>query len=111
MKSEVYKKVLLASLATTMAVAPLGNVAAMSQDETVYVNLGSAGEAQSISVTEHLINDLKENELWDETVLEDIENLNGYETFAVDGSKVTWQANNKDIYYLANTYLELCMND
>lgn len=107
MKSEVYKKVLLASLATTMAVAPLGNVAAMSQDETVYVNLGSAGEAQSISVTEHLINDLKENELWDETVLEDIENLNGYETFAVDGSKVTWQANNKDIYYRGKTTKEL----
>ena len=107
MKSEVYKKVLLVSLATTMAVAPLGNVAAMSQDETVYVNLGSAGEAQSISVTEHLINDLKENELWDETVLEDIENLNGYETFAVDGSKVTWQANNKDIYYRGKTTKEL----
>lgn len=107
MRSKTYKNILLVTMAATIMIMPASGALALSQDETVYVKLGNGGETQSISVTEHLINDLKENELLDKTILEDIENLNGYETFSVDGSRVTWQANNKDIYYRGTTTKEL----
>lgn len=107
MRSKIYRNILLTALASAMVIAPVPSVLAMSQDETVYVKIGSDGATQNISVTEHLVNDLKENELLDQSILEDIENLNGYETFTVDGSNLTWQANNKDIYYRGTTTKEL----
>jgi len=107
MKNKIYQNALLTTLAAATIIAPVPSVLAMSQDETVYVKAGSDGATQNISVTEHLINDLKENELLDQSILEDIENLNGYETFTVDGSSLTWQANNKDIYYRGTTTKKL----
>lgn len=107
MRSKIYQNILLTTLAAATIVAPVPSVLAMSQDETVYVKMDSDGKARNISVTEHLINDLKENQLLDQSILDDIENLNGYETFTVDGSNLTWQANNKDIYYRGTTTKEL----
>lgn len=107
MKSKIYQNVLLTTLAAATVIAPVPSVLAMSQDETVYVKTESNGAVQNISVTEHLINDLKENQLLDQSILVAIENLNGYETFTVDGSNLTWQANNKDIYYRGTTTKEL----
>lgn len=107
MRSKIYQNILLTTLAAATIVAPVPSVLAMSQDETVYVKMDSDGKARDISVTKHLINDLKENQLLDQSILDDIENLNGYETFTVDGSNLTWQANNKDIYYRGTATKEL----
>lgn len=76
---------------------------AYSQDETVYVKLQSTGEVQNISVTEHLINDDKKQELIDHSFLKDIENLNGFETFTIENDSVKWNATGKDIYYSGTT--------
>lgn len=76
---------------------------AYSQDETVYVKLQSTGEVQNISVTEHLINDDKKQELIDHSFLKDIENLNGFETFTIENNSVKWNAAGKDIYYSGTT--------
>lgn len=93
-------------VATTMALLPTP-VYAMTQDETVYVKLQANGDAQEISVVEHLKNDLGENELFDQTILQDMENLNGFESFVVDGQNVTWAADGEDIYYRGKTDKEL----
>ncbi len=82
-------------------------VYALSQDETVYVKLQASGTAEEISVVEHLKNDLGEDELFDQTILQDLENLNGFESFVVDGENVTWAAGGKDIYYRGKTQKEL----
>lgn len=80
---------------------------AISQDETVYVKLQASGAAEEISVVEHLKNDLGKGELLDQTILQDLENLNGFESFVVDGENVTWSADGKDIYYRGKTQKEL----
>ena len=83
------------------------SAAALSQDETVYAKLQSDGSAKYVSVTRHLINDLKENELFDESILSDLENLNGFEGFVQYGNTIRWNANGKDIYYRGATEKEL----
>lgn len=75
------------------------NVFALSQDETVYAKLQTNGETKTISVTKHLLNDEKNNELNDLSNLGNIENINGFETWNLNGQKISWQANGKDIYY------------
>ncbi len=83
------------------------SAAALSQDETVYAKLQNDGSAKYISVTKHLINDLKENELFDESILNELENLNGFENFTQDNGTIKWNANGKDIYYRGTTEKEL----
>lgn len=83
------------------------SVMALSQDETVYAKLQNDGSAKYVSVTKHLINDLKENELFDESILSELENLNGFENFTQDNGTIKWNANGKDIYYRGTTEKEL----
>ncbi len=95
---QIIKSSISISLAATLALAPC-SAYAMTQDETVYVKMQPSGATEQISVTKHLINDLKDVRLNDKSILENIENLNGYEEFTTDGESVTWQANGADIYY------------
>lgn len=105
------KKFLKNSLCFTMAGAlallPVTPSLAMTQDETVYVKLSENGETKQISVVKHLINDLKETELFDRTALMDLENLNGFESFVADGENVKWEAKGNDIYYRGVSQKEL----
>lgn len=105
------KKFLKNSLCFTMAGAlallPVTPSLAMTQDETVYVKLSENGETKQISVVEHLVNDLKENELFAKTTLKDLENLNGFESFVVEGENVRWKAQGEDIYYRGTAEKEL----
>ncbi len=82
-------------------------VSALSQEETVYAKLQSNGNVQTISVTEHLINDLRDNDLFDKSILTNIENLNGFEGFVVDGENIKWNAQGADIYYRGDATKEL----
>ena len=104
------KKVLTSSMclatAGILALSPVPTFA-LTQDETVYVKLQANGEVKKISVTEHLLNDLKDNELFDKSILTGIENLNGFEGFVVDGENVKWDAQGKDIYYRGEATKEL----
>lgn len=104
------KKVLTSSMclatAGMLALSPVPTFA-LTQDETVYVKLQANGEVKKISVTEHLLNDLKDNELFDKSILTGIENLNGFEGFVVDGENVKWDAQGKDIYYRGEATKEL----
>lgn len=101
------KNSLCFTIAGALALLPATPSFAMVQDETVYAKLNESGETKQISVVEHLINDAKEKELFDQTVLKDLENLNGFEGFVVDGEKVKWDAEGKDIYYRGMTEKEL----
>lgn len=102
-----WKNSLCFTMAGALALVPATPSLAMMQDETVYVKLHETGETREISVVEHLINDLKENELFDQTILKNLENLNGFESFVVDDVNVKWQAQGKDIYYRGTAEKEL----
>lgn len=103
---KVTKSILMFTTAGVMALSPCP-VGALTQNETVYVKLQPNGATDYISVIEHLKNDLSEAELFDETILENLENLNGFEGFTVDGKNVKWDAQGKDIFYRGTTNKEL----
>ncbi len=73
------------------------------KDETVYVVADSNGTAQNVIVSEHLMNAKGAKTIQDESELKDIENVNGYEKFTQNGTKLTWDANGNDIYYRGTT--------
>ncbi len=107
---KISKNLTYLAMAGAVAIVPCLpglSAAAMSQDETVYAKLQNDGSAKYISVTKHLINDLKENELFDESILSELENLNGFENFTQDNGMIKWDANGKDIYYRGTTEKEL----
>lgn len=89
-------------LATMLAFMP-ANTYAMSQDETVYAKLQPNGETSYTSVTKHLINDLRDNKLNDQTILHNIQNLNGFESYTLKNNNLSWNANGNDIYYSGET--------
>ena len=92
------KKVVATSLIGLMLFQTLP-VYALTKDEVVYSKLDETGKVKYTTVTEHLINDDKLDKIKDISDLKDIENTNGEESFSIDGTNVTWNANGNDIYY------------
>ncbi len=104
------QKAICCGLAAALALAPIAmplNAAALSQDETVYAKLLPSGEVDYVSVTEHLQNDQQADKITTKTVLDGIENLNGFEGFTLNGENLIWEAKGKDIYYSGKTTQDL----
>ncbi len=101
------KNIIGLTIAGVTALMPAGATCALTQDETVYVKLGSNGTAYETSVVEHLKNEKKDYQLFDKTTLRDVENLNGFESFVVEDGRVIWNADGEDIYYRGKTQQEL----
>lgn len=99
------KKALLIMIGLLL-INPL-NIRALSKDETVYAKIGSSGKVKSVLVTEHLINNDKLDTINDVTSLTNIKNLNGNETFSIDGKSINWKTNKGDIYYQGSSDKEL----
>lgn len=104
---KIYQNIASATIAGLVAILPVNSAFALSQDETVYVKLQDSGVPRNISVTKHLLNDDKSATLLDQTILQNLENLNGFEDFHLDGKIVSWQAAGRDIYYRGTTNQEL----
>jgi putative membrane protein len=60
-----------------------------AKEETVYVFTDEYGEQRDITVSNWLKNPDKKDKLEDESVLQDIENVKGDETFDKDGDMIT----------------------
>lgn len=88
----------IGAVVLALALAPL-SVNAMTKNEIIYSNMNYNGEFYKTIVNNHLTLDGEKEELEDETKLKNILNLNGKETYKLDGSKVTWQNLGKDIFY------------
>lgn len=102
--SKILKNSLCGLMAVTLAAMPL-NVYATSvpQEETIYAKLQPNGEVDYSSVSKHLFNNSRSETLTDMTILKDVENINGFETYKTDGERLIWQTNGKDIYYKGKT--------
>ena len=72
---------------------------AAKKEETVYVFTDAKGSQKKITVSNWLKNENGDDTLNDETTLDDVENVEGDETFKQDGDKLTWDAKGNDIYY------------
>lgn len=80
---------------------------AYTKDETVYTKLNADGSEKMTIVSEHIKNDDEAKTLEDLTTLSNIMNVNGDETFTLDGDKITWNSEGNDIYYQGKTDKQL----
>lgn len=83
------------------------NAFALTKDETIYAKLGTNGETNYVSAVEHLVNDENSATMKDWSNLTGIENLNGFESFVVNGEEIVWAAEGNDIYYSGEASKEL----
>ncbi len=79
---------------------------ALSKDETIYAKLNSDGSTNSITVSEHLNNN-GSMEIIDRSHLNNINNVNGDETYTKKDDKLVWETKGNDIYYQGDTSEEL----
>lgn len=77
------------------------------KDETVYVLANANGSTNKIIVSDHLTNADGDTTLTEESLLRDVENVKGDETFTENGDTRTWNANGSDIYYRGTTTEQL----
>ena len=116
-KNRKIKRSLTTSLAVGMSVM-MGAVpvyAAGSTDtqdvykeETVYVNADATGNRDEVTVSDWLKNSGSvSGNLTDESILKEIKNVKGDETFTENGDQLTWNTAGEDIYYQGTTDKEL----
>lgn len=116
-KNRKIKRSLTTSLAVGMSVM-MGAVpvyAAGSTDtqdiykeETVYVNADATGNSDEVTVSDWLKNSGSvSGNLTDESILKEIKNVKGDETFTENGDQLTWNTVGEDIYYQGTTDKEL----
>ena len=74
------------------------NVFALQKNETIYSTLNYKGEMTKTTVSNHL-SFLEKDTIEDETQLKNILNIGGNETFTLNGNQLSWNTQDKDIYY------------
>lgn len=78
------------------------------KEETVYVNADATGNSDEVTVSDWLKNSGSvSGSLTDESILKEIKNVKGDETFTENGDKLTWNTAGEDIYYQGTTDKEL----
>ena len=106
--SEAVETITEEDLAAALSAAVKGNGdSAQSQnaekEETVYVFTDASGKQKSMTVSNWLKNKDGADKLYDNSALQNIENVKGDETFTQNGEMVTWNAGGNDIYYQGTT--------
>ncbi len=96
------KKLMFATFVAMGSLFVPTSASALTKSETIYTNLGYDGKIEKSSVTNHLAF-LKEHEEVDHTTLKDILNMNGEEKFKMDGEKIIWENQGRDIFYRGTT--------
>ena len=90
-------KFIFTALLTTAFIIPM-NGYAFTKTEAIYSNLKYDGSVNKTIVNNHLKN-LNKGDVLDQTYINDIKNVNGYEKFSRDNSNITWKSTGNDIYY------------
>lgn len=75
---------------------------ALTKSEVIYSSLDYTGKLKNSSVSNHL-SFLEEKEEMDNTYLKDILNINGDESYQLDGNRIIWKNEGKDIFYKGTT--------
>lgn len=92
--------VLVIAMLTGIVSAANTGVPAAEKEETVYIMTAADGSVNKIIVSDWLKNADDAATLSDKTSLENVENIDGDETFTFSGNDIcTWDANGNDIYY------------
>ena len=103
----IISKVIASSLVLALGTINAVPVFAYSKDETVYTKANANGESYKTIVSEHLKNSDNAELLKDMSTLLNIQNTNGDEEAAQNGTSLEWKTSGNDIYYQGNTEREL----
>ena len=106
MKNNLKKAILLIICVSCTLNMPL-SVYAQVKNETVYVKLNENGDRKSVIVNEQLINSDNSKVINDYSDLKDILNLSNDAKYKLEGNKLIWQAEGRDIFYQGTTSKEL----
>ena len=93
------KKIVALLLTAVMVLGCMPGLAENTKHERVYVVATADGTIKSITDSVRLENADGLDEIMDQTILSDIQNVGGKETFTLDEKTLTWKANGKDIVY------------
>lgn len=93
------KKIVALLLTAVMVLGCMPGLAENTKHERVYVVATADGTIKSITDSVRLENADGLDEIMDQTILTNIQNVGGKETFALDGETLNWKANGKDIAY------------
>ncbi len=94
-------------ITAAMAFSSMPVYAENTKHERVYVVADPAGQVQTLIDNIRLENKDGLDEIEDRSMLTDIENVGGKESFAQDGEKIIWQAEGNDITYQGTSDQEL----
>lgn len=92
----------VAAAFTIVALSLIPFSASAAKTETIYTNMDYSGNVKKTTVSNHIEN-TKEGDVSDNSLLTNILNVNGSENFTQDDTHVTWYAKGKDIFYTGNT--------
>lgn len=106
MNNKIISKITSGMLLCTM-IAYTTPILAYTKEETVYSKIDVNGNNYNTIVSNHLINDSKEDLINDLSDLFNIKNVNGSEEFTQDGTSLIWHTNGNDIYYQGESKKEL----
>ena len=93
------KKIIALLLTAAMLLGCVPGLAENTKHERVYVVTAADGTIKSITDSVRLENADGLDEIMDQTILTDIQNVGGKETFTLDGETLTWKANGRDVAY------------
>ena len=93
------KKFVALLLTLTMVLGCVSALAENTKHERVYAVMTADGTLKFLTDNIRLENADRLDEITDRTLLTDIQNVNGKESFTLDGETLTWQAQGKDITY------------
>ena len=94
-------KLLIASM-SILLLQPLSTVA-MTKKETVYVQLKNDGTPIKTTVNNHLFLTSEDKKITDQSILKNITNTSGDETFEQKNNILTFENKGKDIFYQGTT--------
>ncbi len=103
--NKFYKKV-CSALAVSLVMMPF-SVQGLTKNETVYTTLNKNGKLYKTTIVNHLYHTEQEETIEDITELKDILNINGNETFTINGKNITWNNKGKPIFYQGSIEKEL----
>ena len=93
------RKTVALLLTLTMVLGCVSALAENTKNERVYAVMAADGTLKTLTDNIRLENADGLDEITDRTLLTGIQNVNGKESFALDGETLTWQAQGKDITY------------
>lgn len=107
MRKGMSKKIISLVIAASCIMSISASAADITKDETVYVNLDSDGNTDSITVSDWLHSNNGNINVKDKSDLDDIKNVKTDDEPDINGNILRWNVDSSDVYYQGKTNKKL----